>query len=1620
MTRLRAHQTLALVAMTLFAQLASASDALSFFNNWFVTGDYAVAGVGLRGTGVNGWATGTINMSGVPADAEPIAAFLYWSTVETSLAPSAANGYFNGFQIQGAVLGDPHNPNPACLSNGSLGPAGTNGLVYRADILRYLPVNSNNIRQANGGQIVKLPDSGASGNGPSTNGASLVVIYRIVIPGVSNPVPYRAIVIYNGAFSMNQQSPGLTQNVAGFYQAASFGGAKMSTIVANGQPGFSSALSVNGQAIGNNPFIGAQQGPWDNPTFNFGLSQNASSFSTLATAGSPQTCLTFAAIVFSVSVQDSDNDGLLDIWETKGLHRNTQVSPATFGTCSDYPAEPCVNLPVMGASPSKQDIFVQIDWMHGTGDGTGGIDGHGTHDHMPQLAALSAVANSFAAHNVNVHFDVGSNYQGAQAACGNAPCSFIVPSAYAQGGADIDESTLVCHDTANHTCDYHVPYPVLSFEFGFASIRDGNHLLNISPHFAQNRKDSFHYALFAHALGGPFNAKGQPVDPFSGQPTNMPKSYSGIAHRPGGGFMVTLGLWRSDIPANDQVGSVLVQSGTLMHELGHNLGLGHAGKATTPNCMPNYPSVMNYLYQTRGLTDSFGNEQVDYSNGLLRPLNEGSLFANTSLGNVRYRVRYYGPLAPNQPAMQAAQVHCDGTPIKLGEAFEVRLEGPTVGTPDWSNGTIPFAHLIPQLDVNYDGNTGQLFRDQPDWYGLNLLQIASGYSFGGLSVGAFATDGGAFATDGGAFATDAGALATDGGAFATDGGAFATDGGAFATDGGAFATDGGAFATDGGAFATDAGELDEATMILSTVDPPPPPTATNTLSSIVLNWTPPATGAIQSYNIYRCAGIGCIPSAPAFKSITGGSATPSFTDSVNDLIHAGATCPAASTCYNTTYTYSVTSVVVVNSSANESLFSKTATSEVTHLYVIADGLPSVVYGGANPTPTFKIYGDVQGSLAGVSCAFSPAPARNAATYAIVCSGPSTTSPTDGVTYNQPYLVNSPGTYTITQRPITVTAAPSSKVYDATLNSPAMPTITSGSLAYNDAVTWIETYDNKNVGTTHIMTPSGVVNDGNGGNNYNVTFVNAGGGVITPAPASVTPNALSKIYGTPDPTLTGTLTGFVAADGIAASYSRTAGETVPGSPYIISATLSPVAALSNYTITYNTANFTINPAPASVTPNPASKTYGTADPVLTGTLTGFLAADHVTATYSRTAGENVAGSPYTISAVLNPAAVLVNYNVTYNTATFTITKAPAMVSLTNMTQTYTGATLSPTVTTVPAGLSVMLTGAPGTNAGSYPVTATVTDPNYVGSATGTFVISPFLLTVTATGVNRSFDGTANATVTLTDNRVSMIDTFTDSYASASFSDPNPGTGKKVTVSGISISGTGAANYALKSVSAQTTANISNSIDLTRTALNGSPQFAGSTLRLTNNVGQTGSAWLAAPVAVTSGFSTSFSFRISGGATPDDGFAFVIQNNPNGTAELGAGGGNIGYGGIPNSIAIEFDPFSNHGAGFNDPPFQHIAIQSNGIGPNSPDHGTGASLGGPYAATLADGNVHTATITYNASTQTLSVILDGSPIGSAVVDLSTLFPLLNNTNAYAGFTAATDANGETADILSWTWN
>ncbi|MFT3680062.1 MAG: YDG domain-containing protein [Ferruginibacter sp.] len=86
------------------------------------------------------------------------------------------------------------------------------------------------------------------------------------------------------------------------------------------------------------------------------------------------------------------------------------------------------------------------------------------------------------------------------------------------------------------------------------------------------------------------------------------------------------------------------------------------------------------------------------------------------------------------------------------------------------------------------------------------------------------------------------------------------------------------------------------------------------------------------------------------------------------------------------------------------------------------------------------------------------------------------------------------------------------------------------------------------------------------------------------------------------------------------------------------------------------------------------------------------------------------------------------------------------------------------------------------------------------------ISPRTLTVTATGIDKAYDGTTTATVTLGDNRVSGDDIST-TYTFAAFVTAAAGTNKTVNVSGISLNGgSDQGNYTLGNSTTSTTANI----------------------------------------------------------------------------------------------------------------------------------------------------------------------------------------------------------------------
>ncbi|HEX8532458.1 MAG TPA: YDG domain-containing protein, partial [Cytophagales bacterium] len=114
-----------------------------------------------------------------------------------------------------------------------------------------------------------------------------------------------------------------------------------------------------------------------------------------------------------------------------------------------------------------------------------------------------------------------------------------------------------------------------------------------------------------------------------------------------------------------------------------------------------------------------------------------------------------------------------------------------------------------------------------------------------------------------------------------------------------------------------------------------------------------------------------------------------------------------------------------------------------------------------------------------------------------------------------------------------------------------------------------------------------------------------------------------------------------------------------------------------------------------------------------------------------------------------------------------------------------------------------------NRGPYTISATLSPAGVLGnysinSKTADFTITPRPLTVTATAKDKVYDGNATAQVTLTDNRVPG-DEISVLFTSAAFADKNAGTGKTVTVNGLSIMGF-PGNYSLASPVVTTTADI----------------------------------------------------------------------------------------------------------------------------------------------------------------------------------------------------------------------
>ena len=228
----------------------------------------------------------------------------------------------------------------------------------------------------------------------------------------------------------------------------------------------------------------------------------------------------------------------------------------------------------------------------------------------------------------------------------------------------------------------------------------------------------------------------------------------------------------------------------------------------------------------------------------------------------------------------------------------------------------------------------------------------------------------------------------------------------------------------------------------------------------------------------------------------------------------------------------------------------------------------------------------------------------------------------------------------------------------------------------------------------------------------------------------------------------------------------------------------------------------------------------------------------------------------------------------------------------------------------------------------------------------------------------------------------------------------------------------------------------------------------------------------PLSQLKGFETTFTFQISDHSKTcsyhvdpsialsyhkscavhgGDGFAFVIHfDDEVDTSAIGGAGYELGYGGISNSLAVEFDMWTNAISEDNsdDVFHDHISVHSAGKAPNKADKST--SLGYWRVVSLADGKIHRIRVRYIPHLETryledmtanknllpylkdhgegrrlgtLVVFIDvgldsDTPLVAMPLNLSVLLDLPQGV-AYAGFTASTGLKWQKHDVLSWRW-
>ncbi|MDP1026489.1 YDG domain-containing protein [Sphingomonas sp. KR1UV-12] len=437
--------------------------------------------------------------------------------------------------------------------------------------------------------------------------------------------------------------------------------------------------------------------------------------------------------------------------------------------------------------------------------------------------------------------------------------------------------------------------------------------------------------------------------------------------------------------------------------------------------------------------------------------------------------------------------------------------------------------------------------------------------------------------------------------------------------------------------------------------------------------------------------------------------------------------------------------------------------------------------------------------------------------------------------------------TITPRTVTAQAVAQNRAYDGTVTATATPGFAAGAVIAGDALNVSAsgaTFADANAGFGKTVTVSGLMLSGTDAANYQLATSTA------TTTATITRRIVSAILGAQDKVYDGTTAATVAAgfgngavignDSLAVSGTGTfdtrnvgIGKTVTVSGLTLTG-----ADAGNYQLSATTGTTT-----AAITQRIISAQFSAQNKVYDGTTAatvgidfangGLIAGDSVSATGTGTFDTRNAGTgkTVTVSGLTLSGADAGNYQLstTAGTTTAAITQRIISALLSAQNKVYDGTTVATIGVDFANGALIAGDSVSATGTGVFDTrdagtgkTVTVSGVTLTGADAGNYQLSTATGTTTAaitrriisallSAQNKVYDGTTVATIGVDFASGALI--AGDSVSATGtgvFDTRNAGTGKTVTVSGVTLTGADAGNYQLSATAGTTTAAITQRI------------------------------------------------------------------------------------------------------------------------------------------------------------------------------------------------------------------